>query len=317
MKLCIIAVAVTVSLGTIQSATSQFGEWTGRVETGLMAIGGETTGVRLVSDSSSFELSASGTIGGRLRELSGQPVTLRGRLVVRPGVEIRERRIITVTEIVRPAPSVHRPGGDLIYLAFWWRAVDGRIAEKIAALPAPVRSELERRLARRPRVEADTFVESPEAALARMREELETALVAYSPEAAREAADYARNARLSYEWEGEPDGPLAEAAYAAAYLEKNPGSALRQYLELFQLHRLRAAFEAGEFAGALSAPNPPAASATAASKATRDAAERYRTLMTRIKPSTDPVFATLAADIDAELYVYLDVAAHPGRDAPR
>jgi hypothetical protein len=312
MKSFIVAMTVTLALGAIQRATSQFGEWTGRVEAGVMAIGGETTGVRLVSETTSFDLSASGTIAARLRELSGQPVTVRGRLVVRPGIEIRERRIITVTEIVRPTPSVHRPGGDLIYLAFWWRAVDGRIAEKIAALPAPARGELERRLARRPRAEADTFVESPEASLARTREELEAALVAYSPAAAGEAAEYAKNARLSYEWEGDPGGPLAEAAYAAGYVEKNPGSPLRQYLELFQLHRLRAAFEAGEYAAAFPAPHLTPAAVAELSRASRDAADRYRALTKRIKASSDPLLAALAADIDAELYVYLDVAAHPG-----
>jgi hypothetical protein len=300
------------ALGAAQTETPRFGEWTGRVETGVMAIGGETTGTRLVSDKTTLDLSATGALAARLRELSGQSVTLRGRLRVRPGIEMRERRIITVTEITRPVPSVQRDGGDPIYLAFWWRAADGRIGEKIAALPAPVRGELEKRLARRPRTEPNTFVESPEASVARLRADLEAALVAYSPAAAPEAADYVRNATLSYEWEAFPDGPLAEAAYAAAYLEKHPTSALRQYLELFQLHRLRAAFEAGEYSAALPPRHLGAQGVAGFSSAAREAAKRYRALRTRVGLSSDPLFRALAADIDAELYVYVDVGAHPG-----
>ena len=311
MMTCVVVVAVA-ALGAAQTETSRFGEWTGRVETGVMAIGGETTGTRLVTDKIFFDLSATGTVAARLRELSGQSVTLRGRLRVRPGIEMRERRLITVTEITRPVPSVQRDGGDPIYLAFWWRATDGRIGEKIAALPAPVRAELEKRLARRPRSDADSFVESPEASAARLRADLQAALVAYNPAAAREAADYVRNATLSYEWEAFPDGPLAEAAYAAAYLDKHPDSALRQYLELFQLHRLRAAFEAGEYSAAFPPRHLGAEGAAGFSRAAREAAERYRALRTHIGLSSDPLFSALAADIDAELYVYVDVGAHPG-----
>jgi hypothetical protein len=314
MLACVSLSTLLFALAAPQSGPSQFGEWAGRVETGVMAIGGETTGIRLVTAGPEFDLTATATIAARLRELGGRSVTVRGRLRVQPGVELRERRIVDVTEIVRPIPSVQRPGGDLIYLTFWWRDIDGRIAEKIAALPEPARSELKRRLDRRQRAEPDSFVESPEAAMDRMRADLEAALRAYSPAApAREAADYAANATLFYEWEGFPDGPLAEAAFAAAYLEKHPDSALRQYLELFQLHRLRAAFEAAEYSAALPPRDLPAAGVAALSAAARAAADRYRALRTRIEFSSDPLFSFLAADIDAELYVYLDVGAHPGK----
>lgn len=36
----------------------------------------------------------------RIRDLDGETVTIRGTLETRPGVEIRTRRIITVTDIV-------------------------------------------------------------------------------------------------------------------------------------------------------------------------------------------------------------------------
>jgi hypothetical protein len=298
--------------GTQAAMVSRFGEWTGRVETGVMAIGGETTGTRLVTDDTVFELSASGAVAARLRELSGQPVTVRGRLRVRPGVEIGERRIITVTEIRRPAPSVQRAGGDLMYLAFWWRQGDARIREKIAGLPANVRAELERRLARRPASPPSPPAMDPIESVKRARADLDAALVAYAgPQAGDEAAAYAASAALSYEWEGFPDGPLGEAAFAAAYLAKRPDSALRQYLELFQLHRLRAAFEAGELSSAFPPRDLGGALVAGFSRAARDAADRYRALWTRVQASSDPLFSALAADIDAAPFVYIDVAAHP------
>jgi hypothetical protein len=313
LTMILAGVAAAALAGAQASSGSQFGEWTGRVQTGVMAIGGESTGTRLATGDATFELSATGAIAARLRELAGQEVTLRGRLRVRPGVEIGARRIITVTEVRRPGPSVRRPGGDLIYLAFWWRGTDGRIGEKIAALPAGVRTELARRLARRQASPPDTFVESPEAALARRREELEDALVAYAgPQAAAEAAAYAAGAALSSEWEGFPDGPLGEAAYAADYLEMHPDSALRQYLELFQLQRLRAAFEAGEFSAAFPPAHLNSADVAGFSRAARGAADRYRALWARVQASSEALFAALAADIDAEAYVYIDVGAHPG-----
>ena len=309
------AVLLALALAGAQTTPSPFGEWTGRVQTGMMAIGGETTGTRLVTAQTTFDLSAAGAVAARLRELSGQEVTLRGRLSVRPGVEIGQRRIITVTEVRRPGPSARRPGGDPIFLAFWWRGTDGRIGEKIAALPPAVRGELERRLARRQKSPPDAFVESPEAAVAQRREDLEAALVAYAgPDTAAEAAAYAAGAALSYEWEGFPDGPLGEATYAADYLEKRPDSALRQYLELFQLQRLRAAFEAAEFSAAFPPSHLDAAVVAGFSRAARDAAARYRALFTRVQVSPDALFTALADDIDDELYLYIDVGAHP-RDA--
>jgi hypothetical protein len=316
MKRTALAACVVVVLGAEPGpVTSTFGEWTGHVETGVMAIGAETTGTRLRTDAAGFDLSATGAIAARLQERSGQQVTVRGRLRVRPGVEIAERRIVTVTEITRPLPSVQRPGGDPIYLAFWWRAVDGRIGAKIAALPTAVRTDLEARLARRS-TEADAFVESPEAALARMRADLEAALVAYNPAAVREAAQYVEIATLSHEWEGLPEAPLAEATFAASYLEKHQDSGLRQYLELFQLHRLRAAFEAGEFSTVFPPRHLGPQEVSAFSITARDAAARYRALSARVQQSSDPVSRALAADIDAELYVYLDVDAHPNGSPP-
>jgi outer membrane protein OmpA-like peptidoglycan-associated protein len=76
-------------------------EWTGRVTTGMMAIGGESTGIMLANGRESFELQpANDAIRQQLQNLNGKSATVRGRLDIRQGVEVRERRIITVTEVI-------------------------------------------------------------------------------------------------------------------------------------------------------------------------------------------------------------------------
>ena len=85
------------------------GEWTGRITTGMMAIGGETTGVILSAGPERFELQAADQmLRRRLQELSGKTVTVRGTLETRPGVEIRSRRIIIVREIIEQPESSGR-----------------------------------------------------------------------------------------------------------------------------------------------------------------------------------------------------------------
>lgn len=77
------------------------GEWTGKVLTGVVAIGGETTGIVLETAQGRLELQCDAAQRAALDGLKGQQVTVRGKLDIRPGVEMPERRIITVTEIVK------------------------------------------------------------------------------------------------------------------------------------------------------------------------------------------------------------------------
>lgn len=77
------------------------GEWLGLVQAGLMAIGGETTGITLTTESAVYELRATGPALSTLGDLNGQRVTIRGHLREISGVEVRKRRIIDVQEIVR------------------------------------------------------------------------------------------------------------------------------------------------------------------------------------------------------------------------
>jgi outer membrane protein OmpA-like peptidoglycan-associated protein len=75
------------------------GQWTGRVTTGMMAVGGETTGILLTTTASDrLELEAAPALRQQLQQLNGKTVTVRGTLETRVGVE-RTRRVIRVAAI--------------------------------------------------------------------------------------------------------------------------------------------------------------------------------------------------------------------------
>jgi hypothetical protein len=70
---------------------------TGTLATGVMAIGGETTGVVLRIDrTTSWELELTADLRRKAELLNGQVVTVEGEACVRAGVEVRERRMIRV-----------------------------------------------------------------------------------------------------------------------------------------------------------------------------------------------------------------------------
>jgi protein tyrosine phosphatase (PTP) superfamily phosphohydrolase (DUF442 family) len=83
------------------AASPAGGEWTGKVLTGIVAIGGETTGIVLETAQGRLELQCDAAQRATIESLKGQQVTIRGKLETRAGVEIPERKIIAVTEIIR------------------------------------------------------------------------------------------------------------------------------------------------------------------------------------------------------------------------
>jgi hypothetical protein len=82
----------------------------GTLRTGMMAIGGETTGTLIRARGVTWELDLSQLPGGaaRVESLDGRRVLVKGSLEVRPGVERRERAIVTVTSL-EPAPGSASP----------------------------------------------------------------------------------------------------------------------------------------------------------------------------------------------------------------
>ncbi len=71
----------------------------GTLQTGIMAIGGETTGTVIKTKSGTFELELSKELQAQADKLNGKTVVVTGNLTVRPGVEVRQRSIITVATL--------------------------------------------------------------------------------------------------------------------------------------------------------------------------------------------------------------------------
>ena len=76
----------------------------GTLHTGIAAIGGETTGTIIAAKGARLELDLSGNRAWRklAEKLDGKKAVVAGTLEVRPGVEIRQRWIVTVTSL-KPA----------------------------------------------------------------------------------------------------------------------------------------------------------------------------------------------------------------------
>ena len=172
----------------------------------------------------------------------------------------------------------------------------------LKALPEPVRSRLEKYLARRGafrsnyKSEADSFEQVRVDAKRRLVEQAVVSLIDV-PGIERTAADYVATAPIHYEWEGMPEGPLEEANHAEALLAKDPGSPLAPWLSAFIAQRQRIAFETCQ-----SQKNE------AGMKA---AADKYRVFLERTRSASDPIFGWLMADMERQPYLYLKTATHP------
>jgi len=70
----------------------------GTLKTGIVAIGGETTGTIVRTKAGTFELDLGKDkeLRALAKKLDGKEVVVSGPLQVRKGVEVKERRIITV-----------------------------------------------------------------------------------------------------------------------------------------------------------------------------------------------------------------------------
>jgi hypothetical protein len=109
MSLKLAGVVVAIALGAVAVAAQGTqkdkpapADWTGTLRLGVMAIGGETTGIILETAKEKFEIApATDAVRADLKKLDGQKVTVHGTLARRPGVEVKERVIITVTKVVK------------------------------------------------------------------------------------------------------------------------------------------------------------------------------------------------------------------------
>jgi hypothetical protein len=151
----------------------------------------------------------------------------------------------------------------------------------------------------RPRLPPPGGPEGPEFWTAEKKRGLERDLVAFvsTPGIEDTAAAYAGRATLAYEWEGMADGPLAEAAFAKAYMESRPETPLAPYLALFLAHRYRCAFEILERGGD--------------ARGREDAARSYRSALRLALGADDPLIRFIADDMDGRPYLYLPAGRPP------
>ena len=78
----------------------------GVVRAGVLAIGGETTGITLLAAGTTWELALRPRDLERVRALHGEMARIEGRLVLHPGVEIRRRKRVEVASFapIRAGP---------------------------------------------------------------------------------------------------------------------------------------------------------------------------------------------------------------------
>jgi hypothetical protein len=79
---------------------------TGTLQIGVVAIGGETTGIVIQAKKATYEVDLGNDkkLRRKADKLDGKKVVVTGKLTVRQGIEVPERRIIVVTSL-EPAPD--------------------------------------------------------------------------------------------------------------------------------------------------------------------------------------------------------------------
>jgi hypothetical protein len=232
--------------------------------------------------------------------------------------------IAVVLAVAPPPPKSPPTLGTPLLMAFIGLP-DRDISASLARLSPSVRKAVENRLEFR-RAYRPGFVIPPSAErddddkeMWKARRDLEGGLVALAnaPNARNEAVAFVRDLRLSYEWEGEPGGPLSEAEYCARYLLEHPRTRLASAIDLFLLHRYRSAFEAAILQIDLGPLG------TAVRREEWDATwERYRAqaaaayqlVWNRLQAVHDVVIRGVAQDLDEQAYLYQNAGdQHPRR----
>lgn len=76
----------------------------GTLRTGIVAIGAETTGITITADGVTWELDLGGSaaLEKKAASLDGRTAVVKGRLRVRPGVELKQRSVVTVESLRAP-----------------------------------------------------------------------------------------------------------------------------------------------------------------------------------------------------------------------
>jgi hypothetical protein len=77
----------------------------GKVKTGIVAVGGETTGAAITTKDGALELEATGDLLKALEKLDGKDAVVTGTLTMKKGVEIPGMRLIVKVVSVKAAEA--------------------------------------------------------------------------------------------------------------------------------------------------------------------------------------------------------------------
>ncbi len=190
-----------------------------------------------------------------------------------------------------------------LYRAVFVPGPDVLSSGDIADAPEPLRTRLSRFLTRRTAF-TSLYKGTPNdvVGIARdaKRRAVERAIVSLieADGIEQRAADFVAAAPILYEWEGMPDGPIAESDFAEQLLQKDTSTPLAPFLYLFIAQRQRAASEAADL-------NKNASVAQAASAKARE-------FLLKARAAADPIFGLIADDLERLPFVY--VRKKPGAD---
>ena len=192
-----------------------------------------------------------------------------------------------------------RPAVDFkgrLYRAVFAAGPDTLSSGDLAQVPEPLRARLSRFLSRRAAFNSlYTGAPTDVVSVARdaKRRALERAIVSLieADGVEQRAAAFVTAAPIAYEWEGRPEGPLAESAFAEQLLEMEPGTPLAPFLYLFIAQRQRAAAEAADLT------QNPAVMNTADTKA--------RAFLQKARAASDPIIGLVADDLERVPFVYV------------
>jgi hypothetical protein len=215
--------------------------------------------------------------------------------------------VVAVLASVAAATSQASLDGKLYLLAFGGDDVVGAdVAKAGPELRARLEAFIARRGAFRSRIAARPGDSPEQRDLAETRRRTERAIVGLiaATDVESDAARFAREVPLAWEYEGRPDGALAEASFAEDFLKKNPQTPIAPYLYVFIAARQRVAFEAYAQRAAPPAPSP-------ALEGMKAAAKKYRTFMQRARSQGDPLIAAIAEDVDRQPQLHVKADTHP------
>ena len=198
-----------------------------------------------------------------------------------------------------PAQAPPRPQVDFkgrLYRAVFVPGPDTLSSGDLAQIAEPLRGRLGTFLTRRSNFTSH-YESAPQDLVAAeadaRRRAIERAIVSLIDAKGIEerAVSFVSAAPILYEWEGAPDGPLRESAYAEHILEIEPSTPLAPFLYLFIAHRQRAASEAAGRAQNATVAQAAAVKATA--------------FLQKARGVPDPIFGLIADDLERVPFVYV------------